>query len=134
MFTNCRGKSVAKDRAGQELLKQAGYPDGRDLETGKSLILYYDTTSSGPDGKARLNWMRKQFAKLGVQLVIRASDYNRFQEKMRDGTGQIFMWGWNADYPDPENFLFYCTVPMARLSMEAKTRPTTVIRNSISCS
>ena len=53
-----------------------------------------------------LSWMRKQFAKIGVQLVIRSSDYNRFQEKMRKGTGQIFMWGWNADYPDPENFLF----------------------------
>ena len=25
---------------------------------------------------------------------------------MINGTGQIFQWGWNADYPDPENFLF----------------------------
>ena len=48
----------------------------------------------------------KQFEKLGIQLVIRATDYNRFQEKMRKGTAQIFSWGWNADYPDPENFLF----------------------------
>jgi ABC-type transport system substrate-binding protein len=61
---------------------------------------------AGPDGKARLNWMRKQFAKLGIELVVRATDYNRFQEKMREGTGQVFMWGWNADYPDPENFFF----------------------------
>ena len=99
----------------RELLKQAGYPEGRDLKTGKALILYYDTTSSGPDGKARLNWMRKQFAKLGIQLVIRASDYNRFQEKMRDGTGQIFMWGWNADYPDPENFLFLLYGPNGKV-------------------
>lgn len=59
--------------------------------------------------------MRKQFAKLGVQLVIRASDYNRFQEKMRDGTGQIFMWGWNADYPDPENFLFLLYGPNGKV-------------------
>jgi len=99
----------------KELMKQAGYPDGRDLKTGKALILYYDTTSSGPDGKARLNWMRKQFAKLGVQLVIRSSDYNRFQEKMREGTGQIFMWGWNADYPDPENFLFLLYGPNGKV-------------------
>ncbi len=112
-----QGGKVRRKGIGQarELLKQAGYPDGRDLETGKSLILYYDTTSSGPDGKARLNWMRKQFAKLGVQLVIRASDYNRFQEKMRDGTGQIFMWGWNADYPDPENFLFLLYGPNGKV-------------------
>jgi len=99
----------------RELMKLAGYPDGRDMKTGKSLILYYDTASSGPDGKARLNWMRKQFSKLGVQLVIRASDYNRFQEKMRKGTGQIFMWGWNADYPDPENFLFLLYGPNGKV-------------------
>ena len=107
-----RRKGIEQAR---DLMKQAGYPEGRDLKTGKSLILYYDTTSSGPDGKARLNWMRKQFAKLGVQLVIRASDYNRFQEKMRKGTGQIFMWGWNADYPDPENFLFLLYGPNGKV-------------------
>ena len=99
----------------RRLLAEAGYPGGRDRTTGKPLILYYDTTSAGPDGKARLNWIRKQFAKLGIQLVIRASDYNRFQEKMRKGTGQIFMWGWNADYPDPENFLFLLYGPNGKV-------------------
>jgi len=110
------GKARRKEIAlARELMEQAGYPGGRDQETGKPLILYYDTTSSGPDGKARLNWIRKQFAKLGIQLVIRASDYNRFQEKMRKGTGQIFMWGWNADYPDPENFLFLLYGPNGKV-------------------
>ncbi|MCP3870576.1 MAG: ABC transporter substrate-binding protein [Gammaproteobacteria bacterium] len=105
-----KGLEVAK-----QLMVQAGYSNGIDEATGKPLILYYDTTSSGPDGKARLNWMRKQFTKLGIQLVIRASDYNRFQEKMRKGTGQVFMWGWNADYPDPENFLFMLYGPNSKI-------------------
>jgi len=99
----------------RKLLVEAGYPGGRDAASGKPLILYYDTASAGPDGKARLSWMRKQFAKLGIQLVIRSSDYNRFQEKMRKGTGQIFMWGWNADYPDPENFLFLLYGPNGKV-------------------
>jgi oligopeptide transport system substrate-binding protein len=88
------------------LLAKAGYPGGRDPATGQALTLYFDTTAAGPDDTARLNWFRKQFAKLDIQLVVRATDYNRFQEKMREGTGQLFMWGWNADYPDPENFFF----------------------------
>ncbi|MES9957903.1 MAG: ABC transporter substrate-binding protein [Sedimenticola sp.] len=99
----------------KELMAQAGYPNGKNSETGKPLILYYDTTASGPDDKARLNWFRKQFTKLGIQLVIRATDYNRFREKMRKGTAQIFMWGWNADYPDPENFLFLLYGPNGKL-------------------
>jgi ABC-type transport system substrate-binding protein len=62
--------------------------------------------ASGPEAKSRLDWYRKQFAKLGIQLIVRSTDYNRFQDKMIKGNAQIFEWGWNADYPDPENFLF----------------------------
>jgi ABC-type transport system substrate-binding protein len=88
-----------------QLLAQAGYPDGKTPE-GEPLTLYYDTPATGPDAKSQLNWYRKQLAKLGIELVIRATDYNRFQEKVRGAKVQLFSWGWNADYPDPENFLF----------------------------
>ncbi|MFA5082528.1 MAG: ABC transporter substrate-binding protein, partial [Hydrogenophilaceae bacterium] len=90
----------------KQLLAEAGYPGGRDAVTGKPLVLNFDTAARGPDDKARLDWLRKQFRKLDIELVIRGTDYNRFQDKMREGTEQIFEWGWNADYPDPENFLF----------------------------
>lgn len=90
----------------KKLLTEAGYPNGKHLLTGEPLILYFDTMDSGPDSKSRLNWLRKQFNKLNIQLLIRATDYNRFQEKMRNGSAQMYMWGWNADYPDPENFMF----------------------------
>ena len=90
----------------KQLLVEAGYPNGLDQKSGQPLVLYFDTMDSGPDSKARLNWLRKQFSKIDIQLVVRGTDYNRFQEKMRNGHAQMFMWGWNADYPDPENFLF----------------------------
>ena len=90
----------------QALLRAAGYPNGRDAVSGKPLVLYFDSMASGPDAKSYLDWLRKQFDKLGVQLVVRSTDYNRFQDKMRRGQAQIYQWGWNADYPDPENFLF----------------------------
>nr|WP_241480341.1 ABC transporter substrate-binding protein [Legionella norrlandica] len=91
----------------RKLMIEAGYPGGIDPKTGKPLILHYDVmTTGGPDDKSRLDWMRKQFASIGIDLNIRATLYNRFQEKMRTGNAQIFSWGWNADYPDPENFLF----------------------------
>ena len=90
----------------RRLLAEAGYPGGRDAKTGAPLVLYFDTPDAGPDAKSRLDWMKKQLAKLDVQLVVRATDYNRFQDKIRKGNAQLFSWGWNADYPDPENFLF----------------------------
>jgi ABC-type transport system substrate-binding protein len=98
-----------------KLLNEAGYPNGRDAKTGKPLILYFDTPATGPDAKARLDWLRKQFNKLNIQLVIRGTDYNRFQDKMLKGTAQIFEWGWNADYPDPENFLFLLYGPNMKM-------------------
>ena len=88
------------------LMSAAGYDGGVDPATGKPLVLYFDTAITGPEGRARLNWLVKQFKKLNIQLVVRASDYNRFRGKLRAGSAQIFMFGWNADYPDPENFMF----------------------------
>jgi len=38
--------------------------------------------------------------------VVRSTDFNRFQEKIRKGAVQLYYLGWNADYPDPENFFF----------------------------
>ena len=99
----------------KKLLAEAGYPGGVDAKTGKPLVLYYDVTASGADSKSSLNWYRKQFAKLGIQLVLRTTDYNQFQQKMAAGNAQLFTWGWNADYPDPENFLFLLHGPNSKV-------------------
>jgi ABC-type transport system substrate-binding protein len=99
----------------KELMSKAGYKNGRDEITSKPLVLNLDTPAAGPGSKASFDWLRKQFAKLGINLVIRATDYNRFQEKMRKGTAQIFQWGWNADYPDPENFFFLLYGPNTKI-------------------
>ena len=100
----------------KRLLAEAGYQDGIDQQTQKPLVIHFDSVGAGPDAKAWLNWLRKQFDNLGVQLVIRNTDYNRFQDKMRKGTAQLFRWGWNADYPDPENFFFLFYGPNAKVS------------------
>jgi peptide/nickel transport system substrate-binding protein len=98
----------------QKLLAEAGYPDGRDARTGQPLVLYLDTVQRGPDDKPRLDWYRRQFEKLNIQLEIRATDWNRFQEKIKTGNTQLFFLGWNADYPDPENFMFLLNGPQSR--------------------
>lgn len=106
-------RSLEEARA---LMTAAGYPHGRDPKTRRPLILHYDVPSSGsPDEKAQLNWMMKQFAKIGIHLDVRATQYNRFQEKMRHGNAQMFAWGWSADYPDPENFLFLLYGPNGKV-------------------
>ncbi len=98
----------------RQLLAEAGYPNGIEASSGKPLVIYFDGTLVGAEGKSRADWLVKQLAKINLQLVVRNTDYNRFQEKVRKGTAQLFFFGWNADYPDPENFLFMFHGPQSR--------------------
>ncbi len=100
----------------KKLLAEAGYPDGLDEKTRQPLVIYLDTTATGVGSKSRLDWLRKQFGKLNLQLVARSTDYNRFQDKIRKGDTQLFYFGWNADYPDPENFLFLLHGPQGKVT------------------
>ncbi len=102
-------------QAAKALLAEAGYPNGIDRRTGAPLILYFDVTARSSEDRSKLDWMRKQFQKLNIQLVVRSTDYNRFQDKIRKGNAQIFEWGWNADYPDAENFLFLLYGPQSKV-------------------
>jgi oligopeptide transport system substrate-binding protein len=116
-------KAVRKPiEAAKKLLAEAGYPNGRDAKTGAPLVLYLDSTLSGPSGKATLDWYRKQLAKLDVQLEIRTTDWNRYQEKIRKGNTQLFILGWDADYPDPENFFFLLYGPNSAVKSSGENK------------
>ncbi len=108
------GKAVRKsvDEA-RRLLAEAGYPGGRDARSGQPLVLHYDAMG-GMSASPTFDWMRRKLAQINVQLDVRSTDYNRFQEKMRSGVAQMFLWGWVADYPDAENFLFLLYGPNAK--------------------
>jgi ABC-type transport system substrate-binding protein len=98
----------------KELLREAGYPDGIDPKTGRRLHLTFDTQDTSARGRLRYQFFCDAWARLGLEVEIAATTYNQFQDKVRRGAYQLFMWGWVADYPDPENFLFLLWSEMAR--------------------
>ena len=91
--------------AARQLLADAGYPGGQDSK-GNPLIISFDNTWNSAGATARLTWMRKKLEQLGITMESRTTDYNRFRDKVKDGNFQFIFWGWHADYPDAENFLF----------------------------
>jgi ABC-type transport system substrate-binding protein len=103
------------------LMAAAGYPNGRDATSGKPLVLNYDFQRAlTPEFRAENDWLVKQFAKLGIQLEIRATDFNQFQDKVNKGKHQIYWAGWLADYPDAENFLFLLYGPNSKAVSEGE--------------
>ncbi len=102
----------------RELLAEAGYGGGIDRETGKPLRLTFDTPDTSAQGRLRYQFFTDAWRQLGLDVEIAATNYNQFQEKVRNGAYQLFMWGWIADYPDPENFLFLLWSEMARSKNE----------------
>ncbi|HSC86036.1 MAG TPA: ABC transporter substrate-binding protein [Polyangiaceae bacterium] len=106
-----RQPSVERAR---ELLIRAGYPGGIDPKTGRPLHLTFDVGDTSPEGAVRFHFWTNQWRQIGIDVELAATNYNKFQEKVRDGAYQLFTWGWVADYPDPENFYFLLTTRMAR--------------------
>jgi ABC-type transport system substrate-binding protein len=106
-------RQVDLDRA-RALLAEAGYPGGLDPETGRPLRLSFDTGDASARARLRYQFFVDAWRGLGLDVEIAATSYNQWQDKARRGAYQLFMWGWVADYPDPENFLFLLSSEMAR--------------------
>lgn len=105
----------------RRLMAEAGYPNGRDARTGKPLVLNYDFYAPPtPERKPEIDWVVRQFAKLDIQLEVRATDNNQFQDKVRKGKYQVFWLGWLADYPDAENFLFLLYGPSGKTRFDGE--------------
>lgn len=88
------------------LLAEAGYKNGIDPVTAQPLKLTFDTGNTTAQALLQYEFFVSAWRELGLDVQIMATTYNQFQDRVRRGAYQIFQWGWVADFPDPENFLF----------------------------
>ncbi|MDX1649054.1 MAG: ABC transporter substrate-binding protein, partial [Myxococcota bacterium] len=106
-------RRVDLERA-RALLEEAGYPGGVDPETGRPLELTFDTYMTSSEQLLQVQFLVNAWREIGLDVEVAPTTYNQFQQKVENQAYQIFLWGWQADYPDPENFLFLLTCDMRR--------------------
>lgn len=84
-----------------ELLRQAGYPNGKGIAPIK--------LTSTEDYADLLEFIQHDLSAIGITVEIDIVPGPSFRQQMASGKLQFFRGSWIADYPDPENYmaLFY---------------------------
>ena len=83
----------------RKLLAQAGYPDGKGLPP--LTISFFQTHVAAHN---EFDLLRAQLAAIGVQAKGVFMDQPTFTKAAENGNYQLASFGWEADYPDPEDF------------------------------
>ena len=82
----------------RQLLSEAGYSRGLDFPIVECVTL--------PDRVDIGNNLQEQWRKnLGVKIKWESMERHAFLSKLSEQSPHLFILGWRADYPDPDNFL-----------------------------
>jgi oligopeptide transport system substrate-binding protein len=92
----------------QQTLANAGYivENGQLIKDGR-VIEITNTFSDTPRNRARNEWLVAQWKEiLGIDIPLKPVDATTYTNLIRDveTSPQIFIFGWCAEYPDPQNW------------------------------
>ncbi len=89
----------------EEYMKMAGFPDGIDPKTGKTLELTFDIGGTAPTHRQIAELFVEDMEKIGIKIIPSLNNWPRFLQKSAKGEVQLYSVSWIGDYPDAENFL-----------------------------
>jgi len=84
----------------KELLAQAGYPNGFEVE-----LWYLPVTRPyNPDGKRMAELIQADWEKIGVKTKLLTYEWAEYRKRSKTGEQSVMMFGWSGDNGDPDNF------------------------------
>jgi dipeptide transport system substrate-binding protein len=84
----------------KELLAQAGYPNGFEVE-----LWYLPVTRPyNPDGKRMAEVIQADWEKIGVKTKLITYEWAEYRKRSKTGEQAVMMFGWSGDNGDPDNF------------------------------
>ncbi|MGN7388712.1 ABC transporter substrate-binding protein [Sporosarcina sp. SAFN-015] len=86
----------------KELLAQAGYPDGFEMELWAMPV----PRPYMPDGAKVAEVIQSNLADIGVKAKIVSYEWPTYLDKASKGEADAFMLGWTGDNGDADNFLY----------------------------
>lgn len=86
----------------KELLAQAGYPDGFEMELWAMPV----PRPYMPDGAKVAEVIQSNLAEIGVKAKIVSYEWPTYLDKASKGEADAFMLGWTGDNGDADNFLY----------------------------
>jgi ABC-type transport system substrate-binding protein len=89
------GYDLAKAK---ELLKKAGYPEGKGLPA-----INFDLRGADTVNRQIGDFFQNQWAAIGIKTNVIPNTFPAYLEKMKQGLLQVSYGGWSMDYPDAEN-------------------------------
>ena len=121
----------ARPRAGARAARRGRLPERhRSRRPASRCSSRFDIGNTSAEALLRYEFMCDAWRQLGLDVEIAATTYNQFQDKVRRGAYQIFKWGWVADFPDPENFLFLLSARTRARRAAGRTPPTSATPSS----
>ncbi|MET0208366.1 MAG: ABC transporter substrate-binding protein [Burkholderiaceae bacterium] len=92
--------SFDPDRA-RELLRQAGYPDGLDIDLWALPV----TRPTNPNGQLMAQLIQQDWARIGVRTQIRTYEWGEYLKRATAGEHTVYMSGWSGESGDADDFL-----------------------------
>jgi ABC-type transport system substrate-binding protein len=82
----------------KELLKKAGYPEGKGLP-----VINFDMRGADSIQRQLGDFFERQLGAVGIKINVIYNTFPAYLEKAKIGNLQLSYGGWSLDYPDPEN-------------------------------